>query len=110
MMRAFKFDPSAVIALDRVLHEPARLCVTACLAELEEADFVFLQSQTAMTVGNLSSHARKLEGAGYITIHKEFQDNRPRTTLRLTPEGKAAFDGYTRTMRELLAAFAATGI
>lgn len=104
-MRAFKFDPSAVIELDRILHEPARLCVTACLAELEEADFVFLQSQTGMTVGNLSSHARKLETAGYIAIRKEFQDNRPRTTLRLTAEGRGAFERYTRTMRELLAAF-----
>ena len=104
-MRAFNFDPAAVIALDRILHEPARLCVTACLAQLEEADFVFLQSQTGMTVGNLSSHARKLEAAGYITIHKEFQDNRPRTTLRLTAEGRKAFDGYTAAMRTILAAF-----
>jgi DNA-binding MarR family transcriptional regulator len=95
-MRALPLDPKAVASLDKVLHEPARLSVVACL------DFVFIQSQTGMTGGNLSSHIRKLEEAGYISVRKEFQDARPRTSLRLTKAGRTAVIGYLATMRRLL--------
>lgn len=104
-MRALNFDPKQVSQLDRVLHEPARLSIVACLSELDEADFVFLQSQTGMTVGNLSSHVKKLEAAGYLAIRKEFVDSRPRTTLKLTPSGKKAFRKYLKLMRDLLDSF-----
>jgi DNA-binding MarR family transcriptional regulator len=101
-MRALNFDLRQVARLDRVLHEPARLSIAACLSELDEADFVFLQSQTGMTVGNLSSHVKKMDAAGYVTIRKEFVDSRPRTTLKLTRTGKAAFRNYLKRMRDLL--------
>lgn len=101
-MRALSFDPRQVSQLDRTLHEPARLSIVACLSELDVADFVFLQSQTGMTVGNLSSHVKKLEAAGYLAIRKEFVDSRPRTTLRLTRSGKTAFREYLKRMGEFL--------
>jgi DNA-binding transcriptional ArsR family regulator len=59
-MRALPLDAKAVASLDKILHEPARLSVVACLAVVDEADFVFLQSQTGMTGGNLSSHVKTL--------------------------------------------------
>lgn len=101
-MRALSIDAKAVANLDRALHEPARLAVIACLSAVKEADFVFLQSQIGMTGGNLSSHIKKLEQAGYITIQKSFQDSRPRTTLALNRSGRTAFADYLKTMRELL--------
>jgi DNA-binding MarR family transcriptional regulator len=39
---------------------------------VDGADFLFLQHQLQMTPGNLSSHLRKLEEAGYVEIVKEF--------------------------------------
>ena len=102
-MRAFPIDARAVASLDKVLHEPARLAMVACLALVDEADFVFLQSQTGMTGGNLSSHVRKLEHAGYVTMHKAFQGAKPRTSFALTDEGRAAFTAYLETMHGLLA-------
>lgn len=101
-MRAFPLDARAVASLDKVLHEPARLSVVACLAVVDDADFVFLQSQTGMTGGNLSSHVKKLEQAGYVAVQKEFQGARPRTTLRLTAAGREAFAAYVASMRALL--------
>ncbi len=101
-MRAFPIDAKAVASLDKVLHEPARLSVVACLAVVDQADFVFLQSQTGMTGGNLSSHVKKLEQAGYISMHKEFQDSKPRTSFSLTDSGRVAFEAYLRSMRSLL--------
>lgn len=95
-------DAKAVASLDKLLHEPARLSVVACLAVVEEVDFVFLQSQTGMTGGNLSSHVKKLEAAGYITIRKEFHNSRPRTTLALSEAGRTRFTAYLNAVRGLL--------
>lgn len=102
MMRAFQFDAEEVASLDKVLHEPARLSVVACLAVVEDADFVFLQSQTGMTGGNLSSHVKKLEQARYVSIRKEFFESKPRTSLKLTAQGRKALNQYLKTIRELL--------
>lgn len=76
--------------------------MVACLAVVKEADFVFLQSQTGMTGGNLSSHVKKLESAKYITIRKDFHNSRPRTTLALSKVGRTRFAGYLKAMRGLL--------
>jgi len=109
-LRALPLDPKAVASLDKTLHEPARLSVVACLAVVDEADFVFLQSQTGMTGGNLSSHVKKLEQAGYVSIRKEFRDARPCTTLELTEQGRRAFKTYLTTMRVLFAVLDGEGI
>ena len=102
-MEPLPLDARSVADLDKVLHEPARLSVVACLAVVEEADFVFLQTQTGMTGGNLSSHVKKLERESYIRIQTGFQGARPRTTLQLTAAGRRAFSGYLDAIRHLLA-------
>ena len=88
--------------LDRLLHEPARLAITACLFVVETADFVFLRNQTGFTAGNLSSHVSKLEDAGYVSVRKQFVDKRPQTLLSLTARGRLAFDAYRNTMGSVL--------
>lgn len=98
------FDAKEIATLDRTLHEPARLSLAASLYVVESADFVFLQNQTGMTGGNLSSHLKKLENAGYITVTKAFENSRPKTTVRLNTEGRAAFDRYTDALTTMLRA------
>jgi len=88
--------------IDRLIHEPARFVIMAYLYVVESADFLYLMSQTGLTRGNLSSHLSKLETAGYISIKKEFVEKIPRTLLRLTGEGRAAFRNYRKNMRRLL--------
>lgn len=89
-------------ALDRLIHEPARLLITAYLAVVERADMLFVQRQTGLTLGNLSSHVSKLEAAGYVAVEKTFVGKRPRTMLRLTDHGRAALDSYRSRMRRML--------
>jgi DNA-binding MarR family transcriptional regulator len=102
--RAVPVDAQAIASLDRTLHEPARLGVVACLYVVDEADFVFLQSQTGITGGNLSSHLKRLANDGYITVRKEFDGAKPRTTLFLTEDGRSRFKEYLRTLDDMLAA------
>ncbi len=88
--------------VDRIIHEPARLLIVALLSGAKEADFLFLQRETKLTKGNLSSHLMKLEEAGYLEIEKAFRGKIPMTLVRLTEEGRTAFQGYRRTMNGLL--------
>jgi DNA-binding transcriptional ArsR family regulator len=90
--------------LDRVIHEPARLLLVALLAGVREADFLWLQRESDLTKGNLSSHLARLEEAGYIAVQKTFKGKIPLTILRLTPAGKSAFDQYKKKMNGLLGA------
>ena len=88
--------------IDRIIHEPARLTILAILSAVERADFLFLLKQTGLTRGNLSSHLRKLEEAGYVDIEKMFVEKLPRTLMSLTDGGKSAFDAYRERMLNTL--------
>jgi DNA-binding MarR family transcriptional regulator len=88
--------------IDRLIHEPARYLIMAYLYVVESADFLFLERQTGLTKGNLSSHLSKLEMAGYVRVQKEFMDKKPHTMLSLTKSGRTAFEEYRRSMQEML--------
>ncbi len=100
-------DLSALTQLDRLVHEPARLAVMALLYVIDSADFIFLMNQTGLTWGNLSAHMSKLEEAGYLEVEKSFKGRRPNTTLRLTPQGRAAFQAYALKMKQVFEDFPA---
>ena len=93
------FQPLA--GIDKIIHEPARLMLMAYLYVIESADFLFLERQTGLTRGNLSSHMTKLEGAGYVEVQKEFVDKIPRTLFRLTDDGRKAFQDYRKNMKQV---------
>ena len=91
--------------LDPLIHVPARLQIMAALAALPEGDalsFTRLQDMIGLTPGNLITHLRKLEDAGYLTSDKTGSGPASRTSLNLTSRGRAALDAYTDTLRGLL--------
>ena len=91
-----------LINIDRIIHEPARLIIMAILSAVEEADFLYLLNATGLTRGNLSSHLNRLEAAGYISIEKSFAGKTPRTTGRITEEGRQALEGYRQQMGSVI--------
>lgn len=95
-------DLQPLAEIDKLVHEPARLMILATLNAVESADFLFVERQTGLTRGNLSSHLSKLEAAGYVEITKEFVDKIPRTLLRITDQGRAALLDYTNNMKHVL--------
>jgi DNA-binding MarR family transcriptional regulator len=88
--------------IDRVIHEPARLMLTAMLSAVESADFTFLMNESGLTRGNLSSHLSKLEEAGYVSIEKGFRGKYPQTLVSLTDKGRAAFKEYRSKMKAVM--------
>ena len=89
--------------LDRVIHEPARLALVALLTGVRSADFLWLERESGLTRGNLSSHLSRLEEAGYVAIEKTFKGKVPLTLVSLTAPGRKAFADYRRQMTSLLA-------
>ena len=100
-----ELDLSSLAELDRLVHEPARLAVLALLYVVESANFTFVMNQTGLTWGDLSTHLRKLESAGYVEVEKSFVSKRPNTDLRLTPADRTAFSEYVARMRQVLQEF-----
>ena len=88
--------------INRLIHEPARLAIMTHLYVVQSADYLFLQKQTGLTWGNLASHLARLEEAGYVQIEKGFSGKKPRTMLRLTTEGRDAFDDYRNQLTQVL--------
>jgi DNA-binding transcriptional ArsR family regulator len=94
-------DVRDIVALNRIIHEPARLAIMTILYASDEADFVFLSNSTGLTKGNLATHIAKLEEAGYITVAKTFRGKLPHTAYSLTPQGRTAFARYYRELKEI---------
>lgn len=95
-------DLESIASVDRVVHEPGRLMVLACLAVVSKADYLFVLRQTGLTQGNLSSHLAKLEAAGYVAVEKSFVGKVPRTLLRLTKKGREALRAYRDRLVDVL--------
>ena len=93
------------IVLNEVIHQPARLrTMTMLVSQPEDGRLAygFIQKTLGLTGGNLTTHLRKLEDAGYLAISKEFLDSKPRTWVNATPEGRAAFAEYLSNLQRAL--------
>ena len=92
-------------ALDPLIHAPARLRIVVTLAALREGDslsFPRLQRMLGLTPGNLITHLRKLEDAGYLLTEKSEAAPSAGTSVTLTRAGRQALDDYTATLRGIL--------
>ena len=95
-------NPEPFLQLDRVIHEKGRLAIMSMLAASPELSFTEMRDAMNMTDGNLTTHIRTLQEAGYISVTKSFQNNRPLTTCSLTASGKKAFTSYINLLEKII--------
>jgi len=95
-------NPEPFLQLDRVIHEKGRLAIMSMLAANPELSFTELRQALTMTDGNLTTHIRTLQEAGYLSVTKSFQNNRPLTTCSLTAAGKKAFGNYIDLLESIV--------
>ena len=88
--------------IDEIIHGRIRLGIMVYLADAEVADFTELKTALEATQGNLSIHLKKLEEAGYVSIDKSFVDKKPLTRVRITNEGRDAFQTYVEAIGALI--------
>ena len=88
--------------LDPILHSQLRLAVMSLLISVKEAEFTFIREKTNSSAGNLSVQVQKLKEAGYIEVNKQFKDNYPQTTCKVTAKGIEAFENYVKALQDYL--------
>ncbi len=88
-------------SLDRLVHEPSRLAILTALSACRDADFLYLQSLTGLTKGNLSGHLGKLEAGGLVSITKSFKGKMPNTNVALTAASRSAIRGHWKQLDQL---------
>jgi DNA-binding MarR family transcriptional regulator len=95
-------NPEPFLQLDRTIHERGRLAIMSMLAASAELSFTDLRDTLEMTDGNLTTHVRTLQEAGYVSIAKSFRNRRPLTTVSLTPAGRQAFATYVTLLERIV--------
>ena len=88
--------------LDDIIHSRIRLAVMSVLISVDEAEFTFLRDKVNATDGNLSTHLKKLEDAGYIAVNKSFIDRKPSSRYLLTQKGRKAFEIYIEKLEKMI--------
>ncbi|HRC65142.1 MAG TPA: transcriptional regulator [Dermatophilaceae bacterium] len=94
-------EQHARFRLDEVIHAPVRFSIVAALAHVEEADFAAVRDAVQVSDSVLSKQVTLLERAGYVEVKKGYVGKRPRTWLKLTPVGEAAFNGHLQALRAI---------
>ena len=95
-------NPEPFLNLDRVIHEKGRMGIMSLLAASPEISFTDIRDTLAMTDGNVISHIRTLQEAGYVAVAKSYQNNRPLTTCSLTANGRKAFAEYINLLDQIV--------
>jgi DNA-binding MarR family transcriptional regulator len=95
-------NPEPFLQLDRVIHEKGRLAIMSMLAATAELSFTEMRDALGMTDGNLTTHIRTLQEAGYVSVTKSFYKNRPLTTCALTVAGRGAFQTYIALLEQIV--------
>jgi DNA-binding MarR family transcriptional regulator len=96
------------MSFDALVANPGRLRILTALAAARRQPFVELRRQTGLTDGNLCTHARRLQSAGFIAIEKSIAAGKPLTTLELTPRGRDALTAHAHALLRCLEAPAAS--
>lgn len=95
-------NPEPFLQLDRVIQEKSRLAIMAMLAASPELLFTELRDSLGITDGNLATHIRTLQEAGYVSVNKSYKDKRPITTCSLTVAGRKAFAEHINLLEKIV--------
>ena len=89
--------------LSPLIHGRVRLLILSHLMRARRAHlFTDVRKALNLTDGTLSVHLSKLEEGGVVAIEKTFEGKKPRTLVRVTPEGRKMFKAYLEDLREVL--------
>lgn len=95
-------NPKPFLQLNRVIHEKGRLAIMSMLAASPDLSFTELRDALGMTDGNLTTHIRTLQQAGYVAVTKSFENKRPLTTCTLTAAGRKAFAAHVDLLEQIV--------
>ena len=94
-----RFDRLA--ALDKTIHEPARLAILSALSACQSASFTYLLALTGLTQGNLQVHLSRLKARGLVEVDKKYTGSYSSTSVHLTTLGKKAIADHWQRLADL---------
>lgn len=88
-------------SIPNIFQSKLRIAIISCLMTGEKT-FKEVKEITGTTDGNLSAQISKMEESGYIEVHKDFFNNKPRTRYNLTEKGRNGFIDYVNILEAIL--------
>jgi DNA-binding MarR family transcriptional regulator len=88
--------------LHKAFDHRIRLGIMSALAVNDELDFTSLRELLDVTDGNLATHIKTLEKAGFIGVKKSFIDNKPNTRYYISAEGRTAFEQHLNALEAII--------
>ncbi len=93
---------TSVAGLSKLFSHRMRLGIMAILVVNDWVDFVTLREALKLTDGSLAGHIKALLKAEQVEVEKKFVDDKPRTSYRVTPAGRAAFERHLLELEDFL--------
>ncbi|WP_419868861.1 winged helix-turn-helix domain-containing protein [Chryseobacterium sp. CT-SW4] len=88
--------------LNKEFESRVRLGIMSVLMVNDWVDFSEMKNLLEVTDGNLASHSSALEKSGFIEVKKEFVGKKPKTSYRVTQDGRTAFTEHLNALEKLL--------
>ena len=83
------------------LNHPVRFSIIAGLAAADSLDFKDLKEAVQVNDSTLSKQIAILEAAGFVEVKKGFVGKLPRTSLKLSAEGRKSWATHLQALREI---------
>ena len=88
--------------LNKVFDSRIRLGIMSMLMVNDAINFNALKQLIEVTDGNLASHIKSLEDAGYIKVNKGFIGRKTNTTYTATKAGEKAFQQHLSALEKMI--------
>jgi hypothetical protein len=87
---------------NKTFESKARLGIMSVLMVNESVNFNSLKELLNLTDGNLATHVKALEEAGYLLVQKEFIGRKPNTLYSVTADGQKAFEQHLSVLEQFI--------
>lgn len=91
-----------ILQLNKVFDSRIRLGIMSALIMNHRTNFNELKELIQVTDGNLASHMKTLEEAGYVQVEKGFIGRKTNTIYVITPSGKKAFKVHLDALEKMI--------
>lgn len=92
---------NAIIESSKVFESNIRLQMLASLS-VSDVSYKELKELCHCSDGNMATHTKKLISEKFISVRKEFINNKPCTTYILTEKGRTEFLNYINLLKNLI--------
>lgn len=88
--------------LNKTFDNRIRLGIMSALMVNDSINFNEVKEILQITDGNLASHCKGLEDAGFIKVHKGFIGRKTNTTYAITKAGEKAFKQHIDALEQII--------